>query len=130
MTTTKLVTLNRNSDCYYITIPQYLINDWKKTCNSSLIISLLSFFLKCLMEIELIEELDLNKGEHDPQRKNSRNGYVSKTWHTLIGEITLPIPKLRHKSYQPFFQSALDNLSKMRDKFAIFSYFKFTTSIF
>ena len=110
MNFSQFITHDRDSETYYITITNELISNWKKNCNGLLIISLLTFFLQCLMEIELSMILHTDKYEHNPDRKNSRNGYREKHWETLLGRITLSVPKLRRGNYKPFFSQVLKEL--------------------
>ena len=66
--------------------------------------AMLEWMSQQLMEIEVNNLKTMaDKGKHDPDRKNYRNGYRTPRWDTRIGSIYLMIPRVRKGGYQPFF---------------------------
>ena len=54
-----------------------------------------------VMEMEVEQQIGAERYERTPERKNRRNGYREREWHTRVGEIPLRIPKVREGSYFP-----------------------------
>lgn len=55
------------------------------------------------MESDIAGICQAAPGERTPIRENQRNGYREREFQTRLGELTLPIPKLRRGSYFPAF---------------------------
>ena len=54
-----------------------------------------------VMEMEVEQQIGAERYERTPERKNRRNGYREREWHTRVGEIPLRIPKVRAGTYFP-----------------------------
>ena len=54
-----------------------------------------------VMEMEVEQQIGARRYERTPERRNRRNGYREREWHTRVGEIPLMIPKVREGSYFP-----------------------------
>jgi len=54
-----------------------------------------------VMEMEVEQQIGAGRYERTPERRNQRNGYRDREWHTRVGEIPLRIPKVRHGTYFP-----------------------------
>jgi len=54
-----------------------------------------------VMEMEVEQKIGAERYERTPERKNRRNGYREREWHTRVGEIPLRIPKVREGTYFP-----------------------------
>ena len=59
--------------------------------------------LQAVMESDIAGICQAAPGERTPIRENQRNGYREREFQTRLGELTLPIPKLRRGSYFPAF---------------------------
>lgn len=59
------------------------------------------------IELEASAVIEASHYERIESRRNYRNGYRQRTWHTTLGEITLYIPKLRRGTFYPAFLEAL-----------------------
>ena len=54
-----------------------------------------------VMELEVEQQIGARRYERTPERKNQRNGYREREWHTRVGEILLRVPKVREGTYFP-----------------------------
>src|SRR5574344_1429757 len=59
--------------------------------------------LQAVMESDVAGLCQAAPGERTPSRENHRNGYREREFQTRLGELVLPIPKLRRGSYFPAF---------------------------
>ena len=59
--------------------------------------------LLAVMESDVAGLCQAGPGERTPIRENHRNGYREREFQTRLGELVLPIPKLRRGSYFPAF---------------------------
>ena len=59
--------------------------------------------LQAVMESDVAGLCQAAPGERTPVRENHRNGYRDREFQTRLGELVLPIPKLRRGSYFPAF---------------------------
>lgn len=59
--------------------------------------------LQAVMESDVAGLCKAAPGERTPSRENHRNGYREREFQTRLGELVLPIPKLRRGTYFPAF---------------------------
>jgi transposase-like protein len=71
--------------------------------NSSFIRRSLQFAFQFLMEADIAERCQAERGRHASARANSRNGHRHTLYETCVGELDLKIPKLRYGVYAPAF---------------------------
>lgn len=65
--------------------------------------TMIEVMTRALMEMEVSEQIGAGRYERSESRQDHRNGYRDRVWETRVGEIPLPIPKLRKCSYYPSF---------------------------
>ena len=78
--------------------------------------SMLEFMCHELMEIEVSDNINANKGEHTKDRKTHRSGTRLRKFDTRLGTMYLIVPKVRNGGYVPFFIK-----NKKRSEQALFS---------
>jgi len=66
-----------------------------------LLVSLARIVLEAALEAELIEHLACQDGPARPGRRNARNGTRSKTVRSLVGPVTLEVPRDRWGTFAP-----------------------------
>lgn len=64
---------------------------------------MMEFMLFTMMEAEVNELCNADKGQHSEERAAYRSGYRSRNFDTRVGSIELKVPKLRNGGYIPFF---------------------------
>jgi putative transposase len=58
---------------------------------------------QALMELEVSQQIGAQRYQRRHERSSYRNGYRERVWQTRVGDIGLPIPKVRDGSYFPSF---------------------------
>ncbi|MGB1286702.1 MAG: transposase [Aggregatilineales bacterium] len=66
-----------------------------------------------MMEMDVRRQTAAARYERNQKRRVYRNGYRESIWHSIIGKITLNIPKLRQGSYYPTFLHAEKHLNNL-----------------
>lgn len=56
---------------------------------------------QALMELEVSQQIGAARYERSDERSSYRNGYRERAWQTRVGDVALPIPKVRDGSYFP-----------------------------
>jgi putative transposase len=74
-----------------------------KGSDVDLLREMMTFVANRMMDVDVENITGAAYGERSDDRRNSRNGYRERPWHTTIGTIPVAIPKLRKSSYFPEF---------------------------
>jgi putative transposase len=75
----------------------------EKGSDAGFLREMIGFAAERLMALETETLVGAVPGERTAERRNQRNGYRDRDWHTRAGTVELRIPKLRHGSYFPAF---------------------------
>ena len=75
----------------------------EKGSDASFLREMIGFAAERLMALETEELCGAAPGERTAERRNQRNDYRARDWHTRTGMVELRIPKLRHGGYFPAF---------------------------
>lgn len=75
----------------------------EKGSDATFLREMIGFAAERLMALETEGFCGAAPGERSADRRNQRNGYRDRDWHTRAGTVELRIPKLRHGSYFPAF---------------------------
>ena len=75
----------------------------EKGSDAGFLREMIGFAAQRLMALETETLVGAAPGERSAERRNQRNGYRDRDWHTRAGTVELRIPKLRHGSYFPAF---------------------------
>ena len=75
----------------------------EKGSDAGFLREMIGFAAERLMALETEALCGAAPGERSAERRNQRNGYRDRDWHTRAGTVELRIPKLRHGSYFPAF---------------------------
>jgi transposase-like protein len=71
--------------------------------NSGFIRRSLQLAFHSLMEADIVERCQAERGRHAASRANSRSGHRLAAYETCAGQLHVKIPKLRHGAYFPGF---------------------------
>jgi putative transposase len=75
----------------------------EKGSDASFLREMIGFAVERLMALETEAPCGAAPGERTAERRNQRNGYRDRDWHTRAGTVELRIPKLRYGFYFPAF---------------------------
>lgn len=67
------------------------------------LLSMLTWLMDRLMEVEVESKTGASKGEHKSNRTSYLSGYRPRRFDTRLGTVYLMIPKVRKGGYVPFF---------------------------
>lgn len=67
------------------------------------LLSMLTWLMDRLMEVEVESKTGASKGEHNSNRASHLSGYRPRRFDTRLGTVYLMIPKVRKGGYVPFF---------------------------
>jgi len=67
------------------------------------LLEMLDWMTKQLMELEISEKCNSEKGKHSGERQAYRSGYRTRRFDTRLGTLYMLVPKLRNGGYVPFF---------------------------